>query len=425
MSPKREWRSLSLGGGVVLVALVAGLLVQHLRHGWPFSLHHSAGKSADARAELRAPKGADPHAAHARAPVEVEPDKLASIGVRVDRARRETISKPLRAVAAVVPDESRISHVHTRVSGWIEQLYINTTGQTVRAGQPLAGIFSQELLSSQSEYLAARRGQGQGPASVVAQGAKSRLKVLGMTDDEIRTIEQSGEARRLVTVSAPRAGIVIHRGISVGTAVDASTELVTIADLSRVWVIAEVPESDIPSVQLQTLARIDVPASGRGPFEGSVEFLYPTLSERTRTLRVRFAIDNRDGSLRPGLYGTVEFHARPRETLTVPRDAVVDTGGTQHVFVVEGEGRFSPRTVELGARLDDRVEVTNGLVEGDTIVASGVFLIDSESRLRASGGGTGHAHGAAQQTESRVPAPSTKPVTPPSPTSSDNSHTGH
>jgi Cu(I)/Ag(I) efflux system membrane fusion protein len=414
MTLKRDWRALSVGGAAVLVLVLSGLFVQHLRHGWPFSLHHDVGKSGEARPVITAQKNVGPTQAHARAPVELEPNKLAAIGVRFEQARREIISRPLRTVATVVPDESRISHVHTRVSGWIEQLYINTTGQAVRADQPLAGIFSQELLSSQSEYLAARRGESKGPASVVTQGARSRLKVLGMTDEEIRAVEEAGEARRLVTVTAPRSGVVIHRGISVGTAVDPSTELVTIADLSRVWVVAEVPETDIPGIQRETPATIDVPASGRPPFEGRVDFLHPTLSERTRTLRVRFVIDNRDGALRPGLYGTVEFMVKPRDALTVPRDAVVDTGETQHVFVVEREGLFGPRAVRLGARLDDRVEVTDGLREGESIVASGVFLIDSESRLRASGGGTGHTHGARPSEEPQAPTPREEPRTQPS-----------
>lgn len=409
MTQKRDWRFFSLGGGLVLVLLVGGLLVQHFRHGWPYSLHHRVGTRASAAQAPAAQEGALVQPAHARAAVELEPGQLSAIGVRVESVRRETISKPLHAGATVVPDESRISHVHTRVSGWIEQLYINTTGQAVRAGQPLAGIFSQELLSSQDEYLSARRATGSGPASVVVKGARARLAVLGMTDGEIGSIEASGEARRLVTVSAPRGGVVIHRGISVGTAVDPSTELLTIADLSRVWVIAEVPEVDIPSVQKGSPARVEVPASGLPPFEATVDFLSPTLSERSRTLRVRLAVENRTGALRPGLYGTVHFQVTPRESLTVPRDAVVDTGESQHVFVVEREGRFVPRIVQLGARLEDRIEVSAGLREGESIVASGVFLIDSESRLRASGGGTGHAHGA--QADAK-PAKSAKPAVP-------------
>jgi multidrug efflux pump subunit AcrA (membrane-fusion protein) len=164
--------------------------------------------------------------------------------------------------------------------------------------------------------------------------------------------------------------------------------------------------SGISAVASDASARLEFAASGRGPFEARVDYLYPTLTERTRTLRARFVIENADGSLRPGLYGEASFQATPHVALTVPRDAVVDTGQTQHVFVVEGDGRFVPRVVSVGARLDDRVEVREGLGEGESIVASGVFLIDSESRLRASGGGTGHAHGAPSSVSSDTPPPS-------------------
>lgn len=420
MSLKLGRRDLAIG--VVVLALVAvGLFIQSTRHGWPFSLHHGIAVVPPSHAEHQAEAdGTSP--AHPRVAVELEPSRLAAIGIRTEPVRREELARPVRAVATVVPDESRVSHVHTRVAGWIEKLHVNTTGQKVRAGQALAGIFSQELLSSQNEYLAARRGASQGPASVVVEGARARLGVLGMSEADIRVLETSGTARRLVTVSAPHGGVVIHRGVSVGTAVDPSTELLTIADLSHVWVLAEIPEADIPSVQQGTPAMLDFPASGKPPIERPVEFLYPTLSERTRTLRVRFTIDNPDGALRPGLYGNAEFHVRPREALTVPRDAVVDTGNTQHVFVVEAEGRFVPRAVKLGTRLDDRVEVLDGLSEGESIVASGVFLIDSESRLRASGG-TGHVHGGSAK-ETQAPQPATHAPEEPAPPAHEHHHGG-
>jgi Cu(I)/Ag(I) efflux system membrane fusion protein len=391
----KDPRTVAVAATSALVLVIGFFIVQHLRHGWPFSLHHGIGVApVPARLATREDGGVPP--AHPRAEVELGQAELDSIGVRLEKARREAISQPIRAVATVVPDESRVSHVHTRVPGWIEKLYVSTTGERVRAGQPLAGIFSQELLSTQNEYLAARRAAAASPRSAVGEGARARLKVLGMTDGEIRAIEEGGEARRLVTVTAPRAGIVLHRGISVGTAVDPSTEIVTVADLSRVWVLAELSEGDIPSVEIGTPATLEFRASGREPFEGKVEFLYPTLSERTRTLRVRFAADNPGGTLRPGIYGTATFRVSPRSALTVPRDAVVDTGTAQHVFVVAGERRFAPRLVKLGTRFGDRIEVREGVEEGESVVASGVFLIDSESRLRASGG-TGHVHGSGDQ----------------------------
>jgi RND family efflux transporter MFP subunit len=381
------------GGAIAIGILVSVLSVQHLRHGWPFSLHHGMGQVA-ATTE-RAPS-MQPSERAPRTTIELDPSRLEAIGVRMERARKELLGEPLRVIATVVPDETRVSHVHTRVAGWIEQLYVSTTGQSVRAGQPLAAIFSQELLSSQSEYLLAKRSASQGPASAVLEASRARLKVLGMTEEEIRTLDQEGVARRLVNVMAPRSGAVLHRGIAVGTAVDPATELVTVADLSYVWVLAEVPEGSTAGIARGTRASIDFSGTGRAIFEAPVAFVYPTLSERTRTLRVRFDAQNRDGKLRPGVYGSVMFSLTPREALVVSRDAVVDTGGTQHVFVVEHDRHFVPRQVALGTRLEDRVEVVSGLAEGESVVSSGVFLIDSESRLRASGGaGTGHVHGAA------------------------------
>ena len=228
--------------------------------------------------------------------------------IRLETVGRESLTQTVRAVATVVPDESRISHVHTRVAGWIEQLDVNTTGEVVRAGQPLARIFSQELLSSQTEYLAARRNtSASGISSVVVASGRTRLGVLGMTPAEIDAIERTGEPKRLVTVVAPRSGVVVNRGVTVGTSVDPSTTLLTIADLSRVWVLAEVPEANIPAVRVGTVAQLDFPASGRPPFAARVDFVYPTLTERTRTLRVRLSAANPGGALRPGLYGTAAF----------------------------------------------------------------------------------------------------------------------
>ena len=182
------------------------------------------------------------------------------LGIRLEVVGRQSLTQEARAVATIVPDESRISHVHTRVAGWVEQLDVNTTGEMVTAGQPLARIFSQELLSSQAEYLAARRNTAaSGISSAVIASGRTRLTVLGMAPDEIDAIEQSGEPRRLVTVVAPRSGVVVNRGVTAGTSVDPSTTLLTIADLSRVWVLAEVPEANIPGIRVGTLAHLDFP----------------------------------------------------------------------------------------------------------------------------------------------------------------------
>jgi Cu(I)/Ag(I) efflux system membrane fusion protein len=382
--------------------------MQRARGGWPFN-NAPATSQTEAMVGMTATAGQD--TTDNRVPVEAAAAR--PLDIRLETVGRESLIQTVRAVATIVPDESRISHVHTRVAGWIEHLDVNTTGEMVRAGEPLAHIFSQELLSSQTEYLAARRNTAaSGIMSAVVAGGRTRLGVLGMTPDEIDAIERTGEPKRLVTVAAPRSGVVVNRGVTVGTSVDPSTTLLTIADLSRVWVLAEVPEASISFVRVGTTAQLDFPASGRPPFTARVDFVYPTLTERTRTLRVRLSAANPGGVLKPGLYGTATFESAGQNVITVPRDAVVDTGMQQHVFVA-ADDRFEPRAVTVGVQLAERVEIRDGLQVGEQIVAAGVFLLDSESRLRATGGAGGHDHG----TASRDPKGPTTPRTDP--------HAGH
>lgn len=388
-------------------AFTAGLWVQRSRNAWPFVASVSGETLTTNPTANRSTNAGAPDS---RVPIEVTAATMQQLGIRLATVGRESLTQEVRAVATVVPDESRISHVHTRVSGWVEHLDVNTTGEMVRAGQPLGHIFSQELFSSQTEYLAIRKTtSASGITSAVVAGGRTRLGVLGMTPADIDAIEQTGEPKRLITVAAPQGGIVINRGVTVGTAVDPSTTLLTIADLSRVWILAEVPEASITSVNIGTRALVDFPASGLAPFDTRIDFIYPTLSERTRTLRVRLSAANPRGALRPGLYGTVAFESAGTSAITVPRDAVVDTGQRQHVFVADGDV-FTPRTVTLGVQLADRVEIRNGLAEGERIVAAGVFLLDSESRLRATGGAGGHAgHGGGTPTPKAQATPAQDP----------------
>lgn len=389
-------REVSSGTLLAIAALPVGLLVtflfiQNQRQGWPFPQHVQTPVARSAA--LPADRDA-PGFAAARVAVPAPANQVEMLGVQLERAELRTLDNPVHAVATIVIDESRLVHVHPRVAGWLEALYVNTTGQPVRAGKPLGGVFSQELYASQSEYLSTRRrASSSGLASAVLEAARTRLKVLGMSESEILRIEQTGQARRLVTISAPISGIVLNRAVSQGTAVDPSVEILTLADLSQVWVIAELAEADAAQVRTGMAATLNFPMSGREPFAGSVQFVYPTLTERTRTVRVRMTAANADGALRPGMYGSAVLPIAARQTLTVGRDAVVDTGQSQHVFVRTSKDMLEPRRVKVGARLADRVEILEGLAAGEQVVTAGVFLIDSESRLRASGG-TAHAgHG--------------------------------
>lgn len=393
------WRMIALLEAVALVTSLGGLTVQSLRQRWPFIPPPQPGRiGAPAGHEVAKQEGHAEHTAVGnRVPVTVDPGRWQAIGLKLTTASVRRIDARVRAVATLAVDESRVAHVHTRVSGWIDRLYINTTGQRVRAGQPLASIYSQELLSSQSEYLTLRQNQAPaGDKNPLLQASRTRLKLFGMTDSEIATLERRGEVLRNVTLLAPRDGIVLHRGITAGMAVDPSSELLTIADLSQVWAFAEIPEAQVGAVRVGAKTRLSFPNSAKPAVASSIEFLYPTLSERTRTLRARMILANPDGSLRPGLFGTAEIETTPREALVIPLDAVVDTGATQHVFVRAGDAGFVPRLVSVGARLDELVEIKEGLVAGEQVVGAGVFLIDSESRLRASSGSEGSSAGAHQ-----------------------------
>jgi Cu(I)/Ag(I) efflux system membrane fusion protein len=413
-SPRRKsMLTLTLGAGVAVVVVAGLLLVQDARHGWPFTRHHI--QTAPVAGPPPAAANEAANAGAARTAVRIDASQLAQLGVQFETVKPERLGSGGRHPAVITPDESRLSHIHTRVSGWVERLHVST-GDRVRPGQALASVFSQELFASQTEYLSALQRSSATPGSAVQAAARTRLKVLGMSDTDIERLAKSGTVQRLITISSPRAGVVLNRGVTVGTAVDPSTELMTIADLSRVWALAEVPEAESSTVRTGSKARLQFPGAGRASTEALVEFVYPTLTERTRTVRVRFAIDNSAGTLRPGVYGTVSFASSARETLTVPRDSLVETGESQHVFVRTSDGSLDPRVVRLGARVADRVEVLDGLQAGETIVTSGVFLIDSESRLRATGAAPAHAgHSKPGATEAAPPA---APAT-------ENEHAGH
>lgn len=335
-----------------------------------------------------------------RVPLQLTQQQAEAIQLTLSKVNKEMLMDDLSVIATVVPDESHISHIHTRVAGWIEKLYITNTGESVRAGQAIADIYSQELYASQIDYLAAR--ELKGPPSAIVESGRNRLKFFGMSEAEILEIEKSGKPHRLVTLFAPRPGIVAHRGIAVGTAVDPTTEIAVILDLSRVWVWAEVPEAASDRIKKGMTAHLQL-GSGSA-IAARVEFIDPLLTETTRALKVRFSLPNPQRNLRPGSYGKAIFKSAPRAALTVPREALVDTGDTQYVYVMKTNDLYEPRSVRVGVRQKDRVEILDGLSEGEPIVAAGVFLLDSESRLRASGGQSGGHSGHGKAPDTPAPA---------------------
>lgn len=416
-----------IASAIVPVGLLVGILaIQAHREKWPFAPTHSVGTSGqDPQSHTAGGQAADRSAA--RTTVELTGKQAEMLGIRFEAAEVRQLDETVSGVAAAVIDESRIVEVHPRVSGWLEQLYVRTTGQNVRAGQALGAVFSQELYASQLEYLAALRRKNTAPASVVLAAGKTRLRVLGMSEGEIGRLEQTGRPNRLVTITAPKSGFVLDRGVTQGISVDPSTNILSIADTGQLWVIAEIAEADAGRVRLGSTASLSFPLSGRPPFIARVDFIYPTLTERTRSIRVRMSVPNIGGVLRPGMYGTAQISVAPRQALTVGRDAVIDTGLAQHVFVRTGANRFEPRQVKLGAKTADRVEILQGLAAGEQVVSAGVFLLDSESRLRASGA-TGHGgHGggspaAPEKGEKAMPSETPGEASPGAPS---GEHSGH
>lgn len=403
---------------VITGAILLLLLILYSRQIWPFSEIYQ--KQTTSETMENSDHLTDDTSRNTRVPVQVDTNKLQSLGIQIEVVRIDTIAETVRAVATVVPDEARVSNINTRVSGWLEKLYINKTGQTVRAGTPLAGIFSQELYASQMEYIEMLKASRSGPKSVVVESARTRLNVLGMTEVQIRELERRGAANRLTTIIAPRSGIVLELNVFAGMAVDPSLVLMTIADLSQVWILAEIPGTERIDIRIGTPVTIDISASVRQPLQSSVSFIYPALTEGTRTLRVRMVVSNQDDLLKPGAYGTAEFILRSREALTVPRDAIVDQGESKYVFVFTAPDTFVPKKVTVGVELPNRVEIISGLSKGEQIVSSGVFLIDSESRLRASGSaGGGHSgHGSSEQQPADKTPPKKTPQKPSEPESS-------
>jgi len=315
------------------------------------------------------------------------------IGVRTIVARRAPFVRAIRAVGRVTADETRLHHVHTKVGGWIETLYADATGEKVRKGQPLLSLYSPELLATQEEYLVAlrsRRAMKEGSLPDLVHGAedlvasaRQRLLLYDLTPEQIHHLEETDEASRTVTLYAPLTGHVIARKVSHGERIEPDTPLLDIADLSQIWVIASVYEYELPFVRVGQRATMTLTYVPGTIYRGRVVLVYPVLDETTRTAQVRLEFDNPDLALKPEMYAHVELESDLGERLSVPDSAVLSTGTRDIVFVAQGDGYFEPREVQVGLRLPDAVEILGGLTEGETVVASGNFLIDSESKLKA------------------------------------------
>jgi Cu(I)/Ag(I) efflux system membrane fusion protein len=325
------------------------------------------------------------------AAIELPEPRIQLIGMRTAKVTRSTLPSELKAVGSVAPTESGFAVIQTRFSGWIEELLVSETGQLVQRGQLLARVYSPELLAAQQEMLNARRwanplpGQRDAGAETtgLASGARGRLELMGMQPSEIAEVERSGTPHRLIEIRSPVRGYVAQKSAVQGLYIQPGTRLFDLADLSKVWVLVELFERDAGRIKAGQQATLQLTAYPGESFRGKVQLVYPTLNAETRTQRARIEFQNKDLRLRPGMFGDVVIQLAGTDGLVVPREAVVDTGEQQYVFIDEGAGRFSPRTVKVGARFQEYAQLLAGVKEGETVVTTGNFLLDSESRLRS------------------------------------------
>jgi multidrug efflux pump subunit AcrA (membrane-fusion protein) len=323
--------------------------------------------------------------------VRLSAEDVRTFGITFGTAEVRSLQKAIRTTGLVEFDETRMAYVAPKFGGWAERLHVDFTGEPVRAGQPLLDVYSPDLVTAQEELLlAARMAESVGGSAVegVADGArdllesaKRRLRYWDIPEAEIRRILETGEVRRTLTLHAPVSGIVMEKGVVQGQAFRPGTNLYMIADLSTVWVNAEVFEADAALVREGMPAEIRVAALPGRVFTGRVEYVYPTVGERTRSMKARISLPNPRAELKPGMYATVTFAADLDEALAVPASAVLHTGERAVAFVDMGSGRLMPHELTLGMRGEDHVQVLDGLDPGQRVVTSAQFLLDSESNL--------------------------------------------
>jgi len=326
--------------------------------------------------------------------VRIDPALVQSMGVRTAPVERRDLSRPIRALGRVDYDERLVDHVHTKVQGWIEKLYVEYEGEMVERGQPIAEIYSPELVSTQEELLQAARyrdATSQSAFGDVVEGgealfraSKRRLELWDIPDRDVRRLLETGQVRKNLTLYAPGPGVVVDLKAREGMEVDPNMRLYTIADLSHIWVYADVYEYELPWIEVGQRGVAVLSYLPGQRFEGEVTYVYPFLDPKTRTARVRLEFDNPKLVLKPDMFANVTIQTETRAgVLAVPSEAILRSGQRTLAIVALGEGRFEPRPVRLGIDGGDGwVEVSEGLREGERVVTSGQFLIDSESRLQ-------------------------------------------
>lgn len=336
--------------------------------------------------------------------VEIPLEKQQLIGVKTEAAVIRPMQKIIRTVGRIEYDERRITTVNTKIEGWIEKLYVDYTGKYVKKGDPLVEIYSPELIATQQEFInalkwakqitpptlpLAKGGNGGGVVSMLSkdaeaiiEAARQRLRLWDITEEQIKKIEDTGKPIRTLTIYSPASGNVIQKMALQGMRVMPGEKLFDIADLSIVWILADIYEYEMHLMKTGQTAKITLSYFPGREFSSTIDYIYPSLAGETRTAKVRFSLPNHDGKLKPQMFTDVAMKIDLGKRLSIPDDAVIDTGIRQIVYVDKGEGYFEPREIKAGLRADGMVEVLKGLKPGEKVASAATFLIDSEAQLK-------------------------------------------
>jgi Cu(I)/Ag(I) efflux system membrane fusion protein len=350
--------------------------------------------------------GSHAHAATAAAEsaktVMISAEAAQRIGVTYAPVTLAPMTDEIRTVAQVTYDETRVKSISPKVDGWVEQLYVNFTGQAVSVGQPLLTIYSPMLVSAQEELLLASRlrtslsgasGDTRAGANDLESAARRRLQYWDISPADIARIEQTGQVRKTLTLRSPVSGVVIEKNVLGGQKIMSGDALYKVADLSTVWIEGEVFERDLHEMRIGTAVNAEFDALPGEKREGRISYLYPTLDPETRTAKIRVALPNPGMRLKPGMYATIRIKGVSTSAVSVPRSAVLSTGERNLVFVRRKDGMLEPRNVTIGESTEDRTQILSGVSVGETVVASATFLVDAESNLGSSLGGMGDMPG--------------------------------
>jgi multidrug efflux pump subunit AcrA (membrane-fusion protein) len=332
--------------------------------------------------------------------VKITPDKQQLIGVRTETVERQSLARSVRTTGQLTSDETKLAHVHVKVNGYIDKAYVDYVGQLVKKGQPLFTLYSPDLVATEEEYLIAKRGAkdlGTSQFPEVSQGAQSllrstreRLKLWDISDEQIKKLDDTGEVTKTSTFYSPVSGFVTDRKAFPQTAVTPDMDLYLISDLSTIWVNADVYEYEVPFVKVGQTADMQLSYYAGKSYTGKITYIYPTVDPVSRTVKVRIEFPNPNFDLKPQMFANVQLRINYGKQIVVPQEAIMDSGDKQYVFVVHEGGAFEPRIIQMGAKFEGNVVVLSGLNAGETIVTSGNFLIDSESRLKSAMSGMQH-----------------------------------